>query len=187
MDPIEQFIRGSKWASQIVDAVKPDQVSEQTPCDEWDVRDLVNHMTEGLKVVGAAVRHEEPDPEYHNKDYVGDHPALEYKHAYKETIAAVQERDGDVLEETFKMPYGESPAAMTFGIYGVDQLVHGWDLAKATGQDTEMPADLAEAAFATVDGRLTDEQRGEVFKKEIKPPANASVQEKLLAYTGRKP
>jgi hypothetical protein len=60
-------------------------------------------------------------------------------------------------------------------------------LAKATGQDTEMPAGLPEAAYEVIHGRFTDDQRKGVFKPEVSVPANASPQDKLLAYTGRNP
>jgi uncharacterized protein (TIGR03086 family) len=66
-----------------------------------------------------------------------------------------------------------------------DQLLHGWDLAKATRQDTAMPAGLAEAAYETIHGRFTDDQRKGVFKPAIAVADVASSQERLLAYTGR--
>jgi uncharacterized protein (TIGR03086 family) len=65
--------------------------------------------------------------------------------------------------------------------------VHGWDLARATGQDATMPEDLAEAAFAMIDGKLTDENREPGFKSVVAVPEDASAQDKLLAYTGRQP
>ena len=65
--------------------------------------------------------------------------------------------------------------------------MHGWDLARATGQDTTMPDGLAEAAFGMIHGRFTDDQRKGVFKPEVEIPAGSSAQDKLLAYTGRHP
>ena len=85
--------------------------------------------------------------------------------------------DKDVLEK----------AGPTLGIAFADQLLHGWDLAKATGQDATMPPGLAEAAYETIHGRFTEKQRQGVFKPEVQVGADASPQEKLLAYTGRDP
>ena len=69
-----------------------------------------------------------------------------------------------------------------------DEIVlHGWDLAQATGQDSTMPDGLAAAAYETIHGRFTEEQRKNVFKPEIPVAPSASPQEKLLAYTGRDP
>ena len=73
------------------------------------------------------------------------------------------------------------------GIAATDQLVHGWDLAVATGQDATMPDDLAEAAFGMVDGRLTPERRGAAFAAEVPAADGASTQDRLLAYVGRDP
>ena len=73
------------------------------------------------------------------------------------------------------------------GIAFSDQLLHGWDLAVSTGQDTVMPDGLPEAAYSLIYGRFTEEQRKGVFKSEIDVAPNASAQDRLLAYTGRDP
>ena len=75
----------------------------------------------------------------------------------------------------------------SLGIAFSDQLLHGWDLARATGQDATMPAGLPEVAYEMIHGRFTDEQRKGVFKAEVTVGPDASAQEKLLAYTGRDP
>ncbi len=75
----------------------------------------------------------------------------------------------------------------SLGIAFADQLLHGWDVAKATRQDATMPAGLAEGAYEMIHGRFTDEQRKGVFKPEVPLGADASPQERLLAYTGRNP
>ena len=85
-------------------------------------------------------------------------------------------RDG-VIEQT-------GPA---LGIAFSDLLLHGWDLARATHQDPTMPDGLAQAAYDTIYGKFSDEQRGGMFKPEIPIGADASPQQKLLAYTGRDP
>jgi uncharacterized protein (TIGR03086 family) len=73
------------------------------------------------------------------------------------------------------------------GIALSDQLLHSWDLAKATGQDAAMPEGLPEAAYNVIQGRFTDEQRIGVFKAEVPVTPGASFQDRLLAYTGRNP
>jgi len=85
--------------------------------------------------------------------------------------------DKDVLEKS----------GTTLGIAFADQLLHGWDLAKATGQDTTMPPGLAEAAFQMINGKLTDDQRKASFKPEVEVGAEASPQDRFLAYSGRNP
>lgn len=186
MDPVQQFVKASKWAGQIVHNVKRGELEASTPCDEWDVKELINHITAGVKATGAAARDEDPDPKTFSKDHVGNNPVTAYAAERKQTVAALEETE-DVLEQTFRTPFGESPAPAWLSIMGTDQLVHAWDLAKATGQDTTMPADLVEAAWATVDGKITDEQRGDFFKPAVAVPDGAPTQDKLLAYSGRNP
>ncbi|MBV8690169.1 MAG: TIGR03086 family protein, partial [Actinobacteria bacterium] len=73
----------------------------------------------------------------------------------------------------------------SLGIAFSDLLIHGWDLAKASGQDATMPDGLAAAAYEIIHGKFSDDQRKGMFKPEIKVGDDASPQEKLLAYTGR--
>jgi uncharacterized protein (TIGR03086 family) len=101
-------------------------------------------------------------------------PVRQYERARQATLATYAE-DG-VLEKT-------GPA---LGYAFVDQLVHGWDIAKATAQDTTMPDDLAEAALEMING-MTSEQRGASFKAEVEIPENASKQDRLIAFVGRQP
>jgi len=73
------------------------------------------------------------------------------------------------------------------GIAFADQLLHGWDLARASHQDDTMPDGLAEAAYETIHGRFTDEQRKGVFGPEVPVDDDAPAQARLLAYSGRDP
>jgi uncharacterized protein (TIGR03086 family) len=106
---------------------------------------------------------------------LSDDPARDFEAARTQVMHAFGNED--VREKT----------GPTLGIAVSDTLLHGWDLATATGQDTTMPDGLAEAAFETIHGRFTEEQRKGVFKPEVAVPASASAQDKLLAYTGRVP
>ena len=78
-------------------------------------------------------------------------------------------------------------AGSAVGIAFADQLLHGWDLAVATGQDASMPDGLAALAYQRIHGAFTDEQRRGVFKPELPVGDDASNQDRLLAYTGRDP
>jgi uncharacterized protein (TIGR03086 family) len=170
------FKHGSDWTAEKVAAAKG-ELDAQTPCDGWKVRDLINHLIQGNRHFKDAARGKQaPPPQGQPDDVMGDDPVAEYKKSRNEMLAAYQEPG--VLEKM----------GASLGMMFVEQLVHGWDLAKATDQDADMPDDLAEAAFQMIDGRMaTDEQRGGFFAPEVKVPDDASAQEKLLAYAGRKP
>ena len=175
MDLLDLFERGTDWtASKIPGATG--KLSEGTPCEQWDVRNLLDHLVDSQQYFAATARGEEaslPDPS--PPALIGDDPVAAYEEIRQETLRA--HREPGVLEKT----------GPSLGIAFVDQLVHGWDLARATNQDTTMPEDLAGAAFAMIDGQLTPDRRGPAFKAAVTVPDDAPMQEKLLAYTGRQP
>ena len=175
MDLLDLYERGTEWTASKIPAATG-KLADGTPCEQWDVRNLLDHMIDTQEYFAATARGEEvslpnPDPPAR----IGDDPIAAYAEIRDETLRA--HREPGVLEKT----------GPSLGIAFVDQLVHGWDLAQATGQDATMPEDLAGAAFEMLDGKLTDENRGAGFKPAVSVADDASAQDKLLAYTGRRP
>jgi uncharacterized protein (TIGR03086 family) len=173
-DLLDLYERASSWALTKVKGAA-DKLDAQTPCDDWDVRQLMNHMLDTANYFAGSARGDEvslpsPDP----PEILSDDPVADFERARAETLDAF--RVDGVIERT-------GPA---LGIAFSDQLLHGWDLATATGQDTTMPDELPALAYEMIHGRFTDEQRKGVFKPEIEVAADASSQERLLAYTGRR-
>jgi uncharacterized protein (TIGR03086 family) len=174
-DYLNLYDQASAWAIDKV-RVASDQLDAPTPCDEWDVRTLLNHMLDTQRYFLASGRGAEaslPSPE--PPSTLSDRPVVDFEHVRTEMLhvygdPTVQERTGPAL-----------------GIAFSDQLLHGWDVARATKQDATMPAGLAQAAYDTIHGRFTDEQRTGVFKPEVDMSPDASAQDRLLAYTGRDP
>jgi uncharacterized protein (TIGR03086 family) len=174
-DLLDLYARASEWTLTKVRGAA-NKLDSATPCEEWDVRTLMNHMLETQRYFVGAARGEDASPPGRTPPkLLGDDPAADFARARSETIEAFGSEG--VIEKT----------GASLGIAFGDQLLHGWDLAKATGQDATMPEGLADAAYAMIHGRFTDEQRKGVFKPEITVGPKASAQEKLLAYTGRKP
>jgi uncharacterized protein (TIGR03086 family) len=125
--------------------------------------------------IGAARGEDASPPSPNPPELISDDPVADFDAGRAELLSAY--RASGAIEKT-------GPA---LGIAFSDQLLHGWDLAKATAQDATMPEGLPEAAFDVIHGRFTDDQRKGVFKPEVKVAASASAQDKLLAYTGRDP
>lgn len=174
-DLLDLYERGSTWtASKVVGAAK--RLDAETPCDDWDVATLMNHMLDTQRYFVSAARGEDASPPAPTPpELLGKDPVADFEAARTEIISEYGKPG--IIEKT----------GPSLGIAFSDQLLHGWDLAKATGQDTTMPNGLAEAAFEMIHGRFTDDQRKGVFKPEVKVGADASAQDKLLAYTGRDP
>jgi uncharacterized protein (TIGR03086 family) len=174
-DPLDLYARASEWTVKKADGASK-KLDATTPCDEWDVRTLMNHMLDTQNYfLGTARGEKTPLPSSQPPALVGDDPAADLALTRKEMLSTFGQEG--VIEKT----------GPSLGIAFSDQLVHGWDLAKATGQDATMPEGLPEAAYEMIHGRFTDEQRKGLFKPEVAVPKTASAQDKLLAYTGRNP
>jgi uncharacterized protein (TIGR03086 family) len=175
LDLLDLYDRASSWtASKVAGAT--DKLDSDTPNDGWDVRTLLNHMLDTQSYFVGAARGEDvsppasPPPELLSAD-----PVADFDRARTETLRTYGEPG--VIEKT----------GPSLGIAFGDQLLHGWDLAKATSQDATMPDGLPEAAYEIIHGRFTEDQRKGVFKPEVEVAPSASPQARLLAYTGRNP
>jgi uncharacterized protein (TIGR03086 family) len=174
-DLLDLYAQASEWTTAKV-AGAASKLDAPTTCDDWDVRTLLNHMLQTQRYFVGSARGEDVAPP------VGTPPAL----IGNDPVDAFMEARADVLR-TFRAEGVIEKTGPSLGIAFSDMLLHGWDVARSTAQDATMPAGLPSAAYEMIHGRFTDEQRKGVFKPEIKVPADASPQEKLLAYTGRPP
>ena len=172
-DALDLYRRASDWTvSKVAGAV--DRLDAPTPCEEWDVRTLLNHMLETQQYFVKRARGEDASPPSPNvPQLMSDDPVADFERARDDTLATFGQRG--VIEKT----------GPSLGIAFTETLLHGWDVAQATEQDATMPDGLAQAAYDMIHGRFTDEQRKGVFGPELPVPSTASPQERLLAYTGR--
>jgi uncharacterized protein (TIGR03086 family) len=175
LELIDLYGRASTWTNEKVSGAAA-QLEAPTPCDDWDVRTLLDHMLETQRYFLGAARGEQASPPSPTPPrLVADDPAADFA------------RSRDDMLRVFGAPGVVDKTGPALGIAFSDQLLHGWDLARATGQNDTMPAGLPDAAYEVIHGRFTDDERKGVFKPEVVVPADASAQDKLLAYTGRQP
>jgi uncharacterized protein (TIGR03086 family) len=173
-DLLDLYARASEWCGEKVAGATT--LDAPTGCDEWNVRDLLNHMLETQRYFAGSARGEDVSPPGPNPpDVLSDDPVNDFASARADVLQGFGQEG--VIDKT-------GPA---LGIAFSDQLLHGWDLARATGQDSAMPDGLAEKAYSAIHGLFTEEQRKGVFKPEVPLPDDATAQERLLAYTGRTP
>jgi uncharacterized protein (TIGR03086 family) len=174
-DVLAMYQRTSDWTVEKV-ARAADRLDAPTPNDDWDVRALLNHMIDTQNYFAGSARGEQvAPPASPPPSLLGSDPAADLQHACQAVVDAYQEPG--VMEKK----------GASLGIAFSDLLLHGWDVARATNQDATMPDGLADAAYSTIYGRFTDEQRPGIFKPAIAVPETASPQQKYLAYTGRNP
>jgi uncharacterized protein (TIGR03086 family) len=171
-DLLDAYDRASAWTADKVGRAA--DLDGATGCPPWRIRDLLNHMLETQRFFIAAARGEQASPPGQEPPpLIGADPAADFERGRSELLTTYAEPG--VLERT----------GPSLGIAFADQLLHGWDLARATGQDDTMPDGLAQAAYDVIHGRFTEEQRVGVFKPELPIPDDASPQQRLLAYVGR--
>jgi uncharacterized protein (TIGR03086 family) len=163
-----------------------DQWALPTPCDDWDVRALVNHIVTGnfwASELGAG----KTIPEVGDRldgDVLTDDPTGAYD-ASSAAAAAVFRAPG-AMERPCAVSYGPVPGEVYCGHRFIDVLIHGWDVAKATGQDTTLPADLVEACIEVVEPQA-DLLRGSGQYGADVAAGSSDRQSQLLAMVGRTP
>lgn len=180
--------QASGEATRLVDGVDEAALGEPTPCTEWDVRALLNHMTGVSNLFAVAIEKGGVTDEEVGEVMGGDCLGADFKaswHAAADRAGAAYRRDG-VLDDTVSLAgFGEMPGQMAMSIALLDLTTHCADLAHATGQP--MPAaDVCEPALAIGTQMLAEHRDPRAFDPEQPVAAGASAPERLLAFTGRK-
>jgi uncharacterized protein (TIGR03086 family) len=182
MEPMESFDRAAAAASDIVDGIGDDQYGLSSPCAGWTVRSVLNHIVVGnltVAAITAGKRH--PDRAV---DRLGRDPRAAFAKSITDTRAVLSEPD--LFERTVTTPVGEAPGVLLVHMRVAELVVHGWDLATATGQSTDIDPDLAEHVMANWKARLGDKPRTLVPFEDPQPvPADASAADRLAGYLGR--
>ncbi|WBB70182.1 TIGR03086 family metal-binding protein [Micromonospora sp. WMMD812] len=187
MDLLETYRRSLAEFIDRVDQVGPGQWSEPTPCPDWDVRTLVNHVVGEIRwsVPLLAGRTIAQVGDRFEGDQLGADPAETARDsAAQAEIAAT--RPG-ALDRTVHLSGGDTPAAEYLHQLIAEHLVHGWDLAVAIGADPRFDADAVRECARWFAGRAEDYRRGQLTEPPVDQPADADEQDRLIAAFGRDP
>ncbi len=171
-------------ARGVLGNVSADQLDLATPCKDWKVRDLIDHLVGGQHWGRCGVQGAEMT-ETGAGSADGDFVAA-FDDAAASALAAFDE-DG-ALGRTVNPGFGDMPAAALMGLVTTDTFTHAWDLAKATGQDTDLAPDLAAALLAQSRHAIQPAFRsdeGSIFGPEQQAPEGASAADQLAAFLGR--
>jgi len=182
VEPLQQAIKTTR---SVLANVDPKDLDRSTPCRSWKVSDLVNHIVGGQFFFATAAKGEPPSGE--QKDYSTGDFVAEFDRGSAASVDAFSQ-DG-VMAKTLHLPFGDMPGSVFVGLAATDTFVHGWDLAKALGQPTDLEPGLATVLLTQVQGFLPAEVRGEdgkaPFGPEQKAPEGASNADRLAAFLGR--
>jgi len=170
----------------ILGGIREDQLTASTPCSEWNVQSLVIH---NIKVTDFAQGTIRGNNTVNAMDVSGQLPSEGAVDAFVAGTNGVLNllRNTADLGEVIETPFGSMPIAHFIIFPTVDILIHKWDLAKGTSQSTHIDAGLAEAVYGVLQtGAELGRQFG-IFAAEVEVPISASIQDKLLAVSGRTP
>jgi uncharacterized protein (TIGR03086 family) len=156
-----------------------------TPCAEWDVRSLVNHIVVGnLWAAQLATGHTIDDVgDRLDGDLLGDSPLDAYDRSADAAGSAFEAQGA--LEAPCAVSYGPVPGSVYAGHRFLDVLIHGWDIAVATGQSPALPRHLVDACWDVVDPQLADLRASGMFGSHADPSASTDPQTRLLETLGR--
>ncbi|MGI8722626.1 MAG: TIGR03086 family metal-binding protein [Geodermatophilaceae bacterium] len=184
--------RSSELAATVIAATRPEQHDAPTPCTDFSVADVINHLAFGFEMARRSGVRENWDPNW-QPDSIA--PALDGVPAAE--WAAVCGREAPRTAQAWADPSaweGEStmgssamPAAMVGSMMTAEFVVHGWDLATATGQPYDPPDEAVQAAIAGVEPMLEMGRDGGSYGAEVTVEGSAPALHRLLAMTGRDP
>ena len=175
---------------RLVAGVRPEQWRLPTPCPEWDVRQLVDHLVLGQQLYVRVLRGEpfeealtavRADP-----DRLGSDPAAAHDESGRELVSLFA--GPGVLERTVRVPFGTVPGVVALHLRVTESLVHGWDLATALGVPFDPPAALVEPELSfsrPMLAQVPPERR--VFAPSRSTDEAARPIERLVALLGREP
>jgi uncharacterized protein (TIGR03086 family) len=174
--------------TDVISHTTSEQLANPTLCTEWTVKDVINHMVTGATMFAISAEQGSVPDEVLGKlmgaDNVGDDPKGAWDTAAKRALTAF-EAPG-VMEKIVKLPFGEMPAGIALNIAIFDVATHSVDLARATGQkisDTELLENALLLAQQMMGPQLR--QPG-IFDDEQPCAESAPVDDRLLAFAGRK-
>jgi uncharacterized protein (TIGR03086 family) len=177
--------RALRATAALVAGTTADQMHLATPCDDWDVRRLLTHVVAGNLWVGELVDGKTIDEvgDRFDGDVLGDDPHGAYDRSAAAAGAAFKAEGA--MDRPVAVSYGPVPGSIYCGHRFLDVLVHGWDLAKATGQSTALDDELARACLEVVEPQADLLKGSGMFHSDVVAPDGADAQTRLLALLGR--
>lgn len=180
--PLQQAIQSTR---AVLAGVQAGQLGDATPCASWTVRELINHIVGAQHFFTAGVTGAPPaagETDYAAGDFVAEFD--------KAAAIAMEAFSGEgVMQRMLTLPFGQMPGAALVGLAATDTFVHGWDLAKATGQSTDLDPALAGSLLGAAKMMIQPGFRGAdgaaPFGAEQTAPEGASAADQLAAFLGR--
>jgi uncharacterized protein (TIGR03086 family) len=187
MDAVnERFERATTHFSDLVQQIKDDQWSAATPCADWDVRALVNHLVYEARWVPPMLKGRtiEQVGDRFDGDLLGADPKTAYDDALGGARTAIKEPGAG--EQTVHLSYGDTPAHEYLAQLTCDFVVHACALARGLGADDSLDPDMVQWVDEIARPQAAMLAASGLFDPPVDVPDDADAQTKLLALFGRK-
>jgi uncharacterized protein (TIGR03086 family) len=174
----------AEWVNGLLAAVDADQLDAPTPCTEWTLRELLHHLVERHYKMATRLRPGQVGMSF--RPDVETEPVAAYRAAYRTARAALDipmhADDEKAADEAARTD------AWFTAMVVVHQLAHGWDVAKATGQDATIPDELAEDGIRIARRAFSEIDRSpSSIDTERALPEGANATDRFVAFLGRDP
>ena len=181
----ERYRTSAERFGELVRSVGAGQWTDPTPCSEWDVRALVNHVNgetlwvpelfEGRTIAEVGDRLD--------GDLLGEDPVAAWERSIGPAVEAIAEPGA--MTSIVHLSFGDTPGEIYADQLFSDFVIHGWDLARAIGADDTLDRTWVETLYASFAPREEELKSYGVFGDMLTAPPDADLQTKLLAIVGR--
>ncbi|MFC5183447.1 TIGR03086 family metal-binding protein [Actinomadura harenae] len=186
---MSHLTRAVEAMAAVARAITDDQLANKTPCTEYDVRALVNHLLFwGPSLAGAGHKESVPQPAAAEADV--DLTADDWRRhllALLDDITSSWAPPSAWKGETSMGTPQTLPASVMGDMIVGELAVHAWDLAVATGQKLELPADLLAHLHDTMFAAVEQGRGMGLYGPLVAVPADAPTMDRILGLTGRDP
>ena len=186
MEDIEALERARGEFDRRLRLVQADDWSRPTPCSEWTVRDLANHVVGGCRRYTMLLHGAQPNETNALRalDHLGDDPVGAFAALADEMSEAF--REPSALDRTVHHPAGDRSGRALLDMRIMDFTLHAWDLARAIGSDERLDPDLVARLGDVLPAMVAELSEWGYFRAAFGPPPDdASPETRLLHLTGR--
>ncbi len=177
VDALALLDEGLAWAAERIALVGADHLDASTPCEGWTLRDLLDHVVDTVGVFADAIDGPASTPGV---------PGV-WSTSFADLAARINRgwTDPEAMGRTYDLRFGPMPGPVMASANLLEVVVHGWDVAQATGEAVAIPDALAVPILAFARAAITDDGRGDAFGPAL--AADGTPGEQLVAFLGRTP
>ena len=188
-NPVELYEAAVQYMVPVIAGIPSERMEDRTPCTEWNVRALVNHNIRVARFAHSVLSGARVHEPMWTMDVDGPLPAEGAVEAFVGSTSRVLEavKAAGALDSLVDTGFGETPAGRFLMAPIADLVIHKWDLATATGQDTSIDGVLADSCYDVLVRVVDAARQGGFFGPEVDVPMTAGIQEKLQGLSGRGP